>query len=383
MIGSENPTILIVDDEPTNLSVLNQILSPFYRIRAANSGQRALQVAASDPSPDLILLDVMMPQLDGYQVLAQLQQTAATAEIPVIFVTALGDESDEERGLKLGAVDYISKPIKQSIVLARVRNHLELKQSRDRLKSQNAWLESEVERRLHEIQLIQDVSLCALAELAETRDNETGNHILRTQAFVELLARQLRKNGPYQDELNSYQIGLITKAAPLHDIGKVGIPDSILLKPGRLSQEEFEIMKTHARIGGEAIDHAMSKAILVQGNSEDELAKEPLEFLKTAQVIATSHHERWDGAGYPDGLATTDIPLAARIMAVADVFDALINRRVYKPAMSVEKASAIIRDGSGSQFDPEVVNAFFESLSDFETVAKRFADAKRLTDADN
>lgn len=370
-------TVLIVDDEPANLTVLSEILQPYFRVRAANSGERALRVAASDPGPDLILLDVMMPEMDGYQVLARLLESPTTAHIPVIFVTALSDDLDEERGLEHGAADYITKPVKGSIVLARVRAQLELKQARDRLKRQNDGLEQEVARRLHEIELIQDVSLCAMAELAETRDSETGNHILRTQSFVELLAKRLLANGAHSQELDDRQVGLITKAAPLHDIGKVGIPDSILLKPGRLTESEFEVMKTHSRIGGDAIAHALSKARFIHQDTSDHLAREALAFLETAQLIATSHHERWDGKGYPDGLSGPAIPLAARIMAAADVFDALTSRRVYKPAMSIAQATQYIADNSGSQFDPNVVETFLGVTAEFAEISHRFRELAR------
>jgi putative two-component system response regulator len=294
----------------------------------------------------------------------------------VVFVTALIDEMDEERGLEQGAVDYISKPIKGSVVLARVRTHLELKQSRDRLKDQNSWLEGEVARRLHEIELIRDVSLSAMAQLAETRDSETGNHILRTQFYVEILARRLHAGGHFRAELDERQVRMITKATPLHDIGKVGIPDSILLKPGQLSDSEFEVMKTHARIGGDAIGHALERARKVHRELDDELARGSLAFLETARLMATSHHERWDGSGDPDGLAGDDIPLAARIMAVADVFDAMTNRRIYKPAIGLEQAAAYIREKGGSQFDPRVVQVFVDARDEFAGIALRFQGAE-------
>lgn len=374
MANDSSSTILIVDDEPANLAVLTDILQPYYLVRAANSGERALRVAESHPNPDLILLDVMMSGMDGYQVLSKLRQSSVTADIPVIFVTALSDEMDEEHGLELGAVDYISKPVKSSIVLARVRTQLELKAARDRLKHQNAWLEKEVARRLSEIQLIQDVSLNALAELAETRDNETGNHIVRSQAFVGILAQQLMREGPYRNQIDGSEANLITKAAPLHDIGKVGIPDRILLKPGPLSDAEFEIMKTHTRIGGEAIRHALNKARDIHKGDRNPTGASALAFLETASMIATSHHEHWDGKGYPDGLAGTDIPLAARIMSVADVYDALTNARVYKPAVDSSQAIQYILDHSGSQFDPVVTEVFSRVCGEFVEITRRYRE---------
>lgn len=367
-------TILIVDDEPTNLAILTEILRPFYRVRAATTGKQALHAAATTPHPDLILLDVMMPGIDGYAVLRDLRATPSTSAIPIIFVTALGDEADEERGLALGAADYIVKPVKASIVLARARTQLELKSAQDRLRDQNRWLEDEVEKRLREVQLIQDVSLCALAELAETRDAETGNHILRTQAFAEILAQQLQRSDEFRHELDAAGVARIAKAAPLHDIGKVGIPDRILLKPGPLSTDEFTIMKTHSRIGGNAIDKALKRAMAVNQVGPDRLARDSLTFLETAKVIAIHHHERWDGHGYPDGLSGEAIPLPARIMAVADVFDALTSPRVYKPAIPMTAAAAFMQEETGYQFDPRIMQAFGASQDHFRQIAGQFGE---------
>ncbi|MDD4880520.1 MAG: two-component system response regulator [Gallionellaceae bacterium] len=356
-------TLLIVDDEPANLALLARVLQPHYRVRAANSGERALETAASTPRPDLILLDVMMPEMDGYAVLVHLREDPQTSDIPVIFVTALDDEVNEEHGFSLGAVDYIAKPIKPAIVLARVATQLELKLARDRLVEQNTWLEAEVARRMEEILTIQDVGLHALAELAETRDSETGNHIRRTQEYVASLAHQLGELPRYRASLDQHTIQLIAKSAPLHDIGKVGIPDAILLKPGKLTPEEWAIMKTHARLGADAIDRAVRDT------------GKPVAFLTLAREIALWHHERWDGGGYPDGLAGEAIPISARLMALADVFDALVSRRVYKPALSFEQARAIIVEGRGSQFDPDVVDAFLARQDEFVAIANRYADA--------
>ena len=366
-----NTTVMIVDDEPVNLTLLSEILKSRYHLRAINSGERALQAAQVAPQPDLILLDVMMPGMNGYTVLTELRENPLTRDIPVIFVTALGDETDEERGLTLGAVDYITKPISPAIVLARVQAHLDLKRARDRLRDQNTWLEAEVARRMRENLLVQDVTLCAMAELAETRDNETGNHILRTQAYVEVLAKALQRAALFPAELDDLSITCIAKAAPLHDIGKVGIPDRILLKPGRLTEEEFAVMKTHSRIGADAIQQAMERALTLHGG---EFTPGSLAFLDTARIIARSHHERWDGKGYPDGLRAAQIPLPARLMAVADVFDALTSKRVYKPAMSVEEAARLIESERESHFDPQVVDAFVASRGELKAIAARFAD---------
>jgi len=358
----DKSTILIVDDEPTNLSLLTQLLRPLYQVRAANSGENALRVAASEPRPDLILLDVMMPGMDGYTVLERLRKSPATVDIPVIFVTALTELDDEERGLAQGAADYIGKPIKPTLLLARVRTQLEAKQARDWMKDKNAVLEAEVARRMVENELTQLVSIRALAHLAEVRDPETGNHILRTQNYVRALALRLREHPRFSAVLDSHTIELLTKSAPLHDIGKVGIPDSILQKPGPLTAEEWAIMKTHSRLGSDAIERAEADV------------DQPIEFLALAKEIAHWHHEKWNGSGYPDGLKGDEIPVSARLMAVADVFDALISPRVYKPAMSYEKAREIITEGRGSHFDPDVVAAFLEGFDAMTAIADRYRD---------
>lgn len=355
-------TILIVDDEPANLAVLAKLLQPAYRVRAANSGERAQHVAASDPQPDLILLDVMMPGMNGYEVLAHLKDNPATRDIPVIFVTTMSAAEDEEHGLELGAVDYITKPLRAAIVLARVRTQLALKCASDCLKDQNAFLEAEVVRRMADNQLIQDVSIHALAHLAETRDPETGNHIRRTQEYVAMLARRLRAHPRFSDYLDEHVIQLLTKSAPLHDIGKVGIPDNILLKPGKLTPDEWEIMKTHAKMGSDSIEKA------------ERDSDQPVEFLSLAKEIAHWHHEKWDGSGYPDGLAADVIPLSARLMALADVFDALVSPRVYKAAMPFEQARDIIIEGRGCHFDPDVVDAFLSNFDEFVVIAQRYRD---------
>ena len=359
---SNQSTILVVDDTPENLAVLGEILCPNSRVRAAKSGERALVLAVTNPRPDLILLDVMMPGMDGFAVLEQLKKDARTSDIPVIFITALDRQEDQLRGFLSGAVDYITKPILPPVVEARVCAHLELKLARDRLRDQNLWLEGEVARRMSENDLIQVVSIRALAHLAETRDPETGNHILRTQGYVRRLAQLLRTHPGYGDRLDDRYIELLSRSAPLHDIGKVGIPDAILQKPGPLTPEEWTIMKTHARIGAEAIELA------------EQDAKEQVAFLGLAKAIAHWHHEKWDGSGYPDGLAGETIPLSARVMAVADVFDALISPRVYKPPMSFDKARQIVAEGRGRHFDPDITDAFLGHFDEFVVIAEAHRD---------
>ncbi len=358
------PTILIADDAPENLALLSDLLQPHYQVRAANSGRRALQVAVSDPQPDLILLDVMMPELNGYEVITQLQADPRTAAIPVIFVTSLEQSADEEHGLALGAVDYIAKPIQPVVVLARVKTHLELKAARDALQDRNLALETEVARRMKENLLIQEVSIRALAHLAEIRDPETGNHLRRTQGYMRALATQLQTHPRFTHFLTADAIEVLVRSAPLHDIGKVGIPDFILLKPGKLTLDEWEIMKTHCRLGCDAIELAESDA------------EQPVEFLRLAKDIAHYHHEKWDGSGYPERLAGEAIPISARLMALADVFDALISRRVYKTPFPLEQAVAMIRAGRGRHFDPDIVDAFLSRLDEFTAIAARHADSE-------
>ena len=366
-------TILVVDDTSANLAVMGELLSPIYRVRVANSGQRALAAVHTPPRPDLILLDIMMPGLDGYSVLERLQADPATRDIPVIFVTAMSGDEDEEHGLSQGAVDYVAKPIRAAILLARVRTHLELKQARDSLRRQNENLEHQVQQRTEENELIKDVSLNALALLAEKRDNETGNHLHRTQAYVALLIGHLREHPRFAQALRPPYDSLIAKAAPLHDIGKVGIPDQILLKPGRLTPEEFEVMKTHSQIGADALQEAILRVQAGHG----QVSRSPgpaLEFLQIARQIALGHHEKWNGSGYPRGLAGEDIPVAARLMALADVFDALTCKRHYKEPFPIERVVQIITEGRAQHFDPEVVDAFLALLPRFVDVAMRYAD---------
>ena len=357
-------TILLVDDSAENLSLLSDLLLPHYTVRAVNSGERALRAAAGSPRPDLILLDVMMPDMDGYEVLWRLRQDPATADIPVIFVTALDTSVDEAHGLELGAVDYITKPLKPAITLARVKAQLDLKAARDWLADRNAALEAEVSRRMAENIFIQNVTIRSLGHLAEIRDPETGNHLRRTQKYVQLLCEQLRSHPDFSAFLTDHNIDLLVRSAPLHDIGKVGIPDQILLKQGKPSAGEWAVMKTHSDIGSFAIEQVEADA------------ERPVAFLQCAKLIIRHHHEKWDGSGYPDKLAGTAIPIPARVMAVADVFDALISRRPYKEPFTVESAIRIIMEGRGSHFDPAVADAFSARVADFAAIAERYADTE-------
>jgi putative two-component system response regulator len=294
----------------------------------------------------------------------RLKADAATRHIPVIFLTAKAEVEDEQKGFDVGAVDYITKPISPPIVLARVATQLTLKAAADFLRDKNAYLESEVRKRTQEVQVVQDVTIMAMASLAETRDNETGNHIRRTQNYVRALAKRLQARPRFAAALSDATVEMLYKSAPLHDIGKVGIPDAILLKPGKLTPEDFEVMKSHTTLGRDAIIAA------------ENLIDAPSTFLQLAREIAHYHQEKWDGSGYPEGLKGEAIPLSARLMALADVYDALISRRVYKPPFPREKAVAIIREGRDKHFDPAIVDAFLEIEEEFHAIAERFADTE-------
>lgn len=361
----EKATILAVDDTPDNLLLISGLLKNDYHLRVANGGERAIKIAQSENPPDLILLDIMMPDIDGYEVCRILKADKKTSAIPIIFLTAKSEIDDETKGLELGAVDYITKPISPPIVMARVKAHLALKRMQDFLRDQNAYLESEVKKRTEEVVAIQDVTIHAMASMAETRDNETGNHIRRTQHYVKVLAEKLRYHPRFEKFLNNDKtIEMLFKSAPLHDIGKVGIPDAILLKPGRLTRQEFDVMKSHTTLGRDAIVHA-----------EKNLGIE-VPFLQYAKEIAYSHQEKWDGSGYPDGLSGDNIPISARLMAVADVYDALVSRRVYKAPMLHDDAVKIMLDGRAQHFDPDMIDAFIACQDQFKLIGEKYADSE-------
>ena len=356
-------TILAVDDTPANIDVVKGVLSDSYFVQAAVNGKMALKIIEKN-KPDLILLDIMMPDMDGYEVCEQLKADEATRDIPIIFLTAKVDVEDEARGLELGAVDYITKPISPPILKERVKTHLELKLARDYLKNQNEILEEKVIERTQQMEELQDVTMVAMGSLAEARDPETGNHIRRTQRYVKLLALHLKDHPRFSHFLTPENITSLYKSAPLHDIGKVGVADHILLKPGKLTEEEFEEMKKHTTYGRDAI--AAAEMSMTSADN----------FLVFAKEIAYAHQEKWNGSGYPEGLAGDDIPISARLMAVADVYDALISRRVYKPPFPHEKAVAIIQDGRGSHFDPDMVDAFMEIADEYFSISQEFADSE-------
>ncbi|KQZ34466.1 response regulator [Massilia sp. NEAU-DD11] len=366
--NKDKPTILIVDDTPDNIMLLSRLLKDRYNTKVANNGSLALQIAQSTPGLDLILLDVMMPGLDGYETCRQLKANSVTADIPVIFLTAKNQVEDEAMGLSLGAVDYIAKPISPPILFARVATQLTLAGARRQLQAHNENLEKLVQDRTAQLALMQEAIIMAMGTLAETRDNAAvslgDHHIRRTQHYVRALARHLQHHPRFAADLTDENIELLYRSVPLHDIGKVGIPDRILLKPGVLDREEFEVMKLHAVYGRDTI-------MLVEKHIGGTNG-----FLMFAREIAHSHQEKWDGSGYPDRLAGEQIPLSARLMAVADVYDALISRRVYKPAFTHQQALDVMRKGRGTHFDPDVLDAFCEIEGQFAAIAEEFRDAE-------
>jgi putative two-component system response regulator len=346
-------TILIVDDTPDNITLLSMLLKDKYNTKVAKDGATALQIAETS-TVDLVLLDVMMPGMDGYETCRRLKQNPATADIPVLFLTAKSQPEDEALGLRLGAVDYLTKPVSPPILFARVATHLKLRAASQQQSGQ--------------MSLMQDATIMAMATMAETRDKETSNHIRRTQNYVAALARKLQSHPRFAAELTDENITLLYKSAPLHDIGKAGLPDSIVLKPGKLDQDEFEIMKLHAVRGRDTIRQVEEYI----GGSNG--------FLTYAREIAHSHQEKWDGSGYPEKLAGEAIPLSARLMAVADVYDALISKRIYKPPFSHAEAVAVMQDGRGTHFDPDILDAFVEIAGTFAEIAGKFTDAEEVAD---
>jgi len=353
-------SILVVDDSADNLALLFEILKDFYTVKGANSGERALKLVRDGYLPDLILLDIVMPGLSGYDVCKELKSDRVTRDVPIMFLTGLTEEANEDKGLRMGAVDYVTKPVNPGILLARVKVHLENKAARDFLKDQNAFLDSEVKRRTSEAVDAQQATILVLAAILGSRDQETGNHVRRTQHYVRLLAVCLQTHPAFAEYLTDKQIDILFKSAPLHDIGKVGIPDRVLLKPGIFDAEEFEIMKTHTTIGHMAIEDAEARLGV------------RLPFLACAKEIALNHHEKWDGGGYPQGQAGRKIPISARLMALADVYDALRSQRIYKPAMTHDRAKAIIVEGRGRHFDPDVVDAFTSIDEQFAAIAELY-----------
>ena len=343
-------TILVVDDTPENIDILHGLLNPNYRIKVALNGERALKIVRSANKPDLILLDVMMPDIDGYEVCKLLKADSATANIPIIFVTAKSEATDETKGFDLGAADYISKPIVASIVKARVRTHLALY-------DQQRILEDTVRLRTAQLEDTQLEIIRRLGRAAEFKDNETGMHVMRMSYYARTLAIGMG--------MSAEDAEILLRASPMHDVGKIGIPDFIILKPGPLTEEEFALMRQHPKYGYDII-----------GNHSSRL-------LQMARQVAISHHEKWNGSGYPNGLRGEDIPWEGRIVAVADVFDALTSMRPYKQPWSVEKAVALLHCESGEHFDPQVVKQFIANLPEILTIKERYAESHITLSMDN
>ncbi|WP_420468296.1 HD-GYP domain-containing protein [Panacagrimonas sp.] len=335
-------SVLVVDDVPQNIEVLSGILRSLYRVRAATSGARALAIARGDVAPDLILLDIMMPELDGLEVCRRLKLDPRTRNIPVIFVTAMSEIDDEAQGFAAGCVDYIIKPVSPPLVLARVATHLALA-------DQQRELERQVRERTSELERTRLAVVRCLGKAAEFKDDDTGLHVIRMSHYSRLLGLAAG--------MSASDAELLLHAAPMHDVGKIGVPDHILKKPGRLTPEEWELMKQHVEFGGQIL-----------GQTDSAL-------LDMARTVAMSHHEKWDGSGYPLGLKGEQIPLVGRIAALADVFDALTSIRPYKRAWSVEEALEHIRRDRGKHFDPALVDRLPQVLPEFEVVRKRYSDA--------
>ncbi|PMJ88745.1 two-component system response regulator [Vibrio sp. 10N.261.55.A7] len=339
--SEQKPVILVVDDIPDNIHTLSGILSDQFKIKAATSGQKAIQIANTTPKPHLILLDIMMPGMDGYQVCQELKSNPLTSDIPVIFVTAKAEVVDEQKGFELGAVDYITKPISPPIVKARVQTHIALH-------NQNLELAVKVKKRTEQLEKTRLEIIQRLGRAAEYKDNETGMHVIRMSHYSRIIAEQLDVNERWRE--------LVFQASPMHDIGKIGIPDYVLGKPGKLDAEEWDIMQQHVKIGGDII-----------GESDSLL-------LQMAREIALYHHEKWDGSGYPHGTKGEDIPLSARIVAIADVFDALTSERPYKKAWPIEKAISLLEEEAGKHFDPNLVPIFVSKLDDVLAIRDSLKD---------
>jgi len=347
------PTVLVVDDIDVNVMILSEILKDDYNIITASNGKDALEkLSGLKVLPKIILLDIFMPEMNGYEMLELMKKDKTLKRIPVIFITTSDSESD---ALSAGAVDFISKPFLPEIVKLRVNNQIELKNYSDSLEEMVAEKTAEATATL-------DNTLQALANIIEYRNLESGSHVKRTQYFCKaLIGALIETQSPYADLLRRMQPDIIVKAMALHDVGKIGIPDKILLKPGKLEADEFEIMKTHTTVGKNIVEEMMNAV-----KDKDSI------YLIHCRDIAYCHHERYDGKGYPRGLKGTDIPLAARIASVSDVYDALVCARVYKAAFSHDEALKIIIDGKGSQFDPVVVDAALNCQERFQEIAHNY-----------
>ncbi len=352
--------IMVVDDNVTNLNVARSALESHYDVYLMPSGEKALKVLTKI-KPDLILLDVEMPVIDGFGVIGCIKEMGAPYdEIPVIFVTVKDDTNSEFEGLDLGAVDYIIKPFSFPLLLKRVALHLKMAEQQRQLRNYSENLESMVENQIETIQKLQYAIVSGMADVIERRDGSTGSHIIRTSEYLKVLLKKAQENNVYNGAFADMPIELYAHASKLHDIGKIAIPDHILLKPGKLTYEEFEIIKTHTTVGEKIVLDIMKYV-------------EDSAFLNLAIDFVKSHHEKWDGSGYPYGLKGEDIPVCGRLMAIADVYDALISKRIYKDAFTHEKALDILYENEGTHFDPVLIGVFREVEHEFKAISERYS----------
>ncbi len=347
-------TIMVVDDDRLNLLVAQKLLGEDYHVAAVNSGELALHYLGKN-LPDLVLLDIQMPVMDGLEVMRRLQENEQWRKIPVIFLTADRTEKTEETCFKMGAVDYIGKPFVPAIMMQRIHRTLELEDYKKNL-------EHMVEQQLQRITQLQQDIIFSMANLIESRDGTTGEHVKRTSGYVNLLVERMQERGLYEEKLTNKYVDYLRKAAPLHDIGKIAVPDAVLQKPGKLTKEEYDMIQIHAEEGGRLIRENMSR-----------IADQ--EFVEIACDMAACHHEKWGGGGYPKGLKGEEIPLSARILAIADVFDALVSERQYKKGMSLEQAFAILEQERGKTFEPELLDVFLEAEDELRQMLKEYEAA--------
>jgi len=363
-MSSERKTIFLVDDNLTNLTVGKTALAEHYNVFTLNSGEKLLKMLEKN-IPDLILLDVEMPEMSGYDVIKIIKDKEETKHIPVIFLTARDDVEGELEGLSLGAIDYITKPFSPMLLLKRIETHLLIEFQRKELVNYNNNLQEMVEKKTKSVLELQNAILKTVSELVEFRDNITGGHIERTTSYLGVLLDAAQIIGLYEDEIASWDLKLVLQSAQLHDVGKIAVRDSILQKPGRLTNDEFDEMKKHTVFGKEIINKIKRKT--------SERA-----FLEHAEIFAATHHEKWDGSGYPKGLKDKDIPLQGRLMAIADVYDALVSDRPYKKAFPHEEAVNIILAGKGTHFEPTLVDLFLKVSDEFNKIAKSFTHEDSL-----
>jgi len=349
---NEKKLVILVDDNPANLRIGKNVLAEKYTVATCPSAEKMFSLLENN-NPAMILLDVDMPEMNGYDAIKILKSKPETKDIPVVFLTARSESDDELAGLSLGAIDYITKPFQPPLLLKRIEVHILVEDQRKELKYFNENLQKMVEEKTQSVIELQNALLKTMAELVECRDDITGGHIERTQRGIKILLDEIEKSSLFSEETKGWDVNLLLQSCQLHDVGKISISDSILKKPGKLTEEESNEMKKHASFGEQIIEKI------------EKLAKES-DFLDYAKIFAASHHERWDGSGYPRGLKGSKIPLLGRIMAIADVYDALVSERPYKEAFSHEEAVRIITEGSGTQFDPSLVEVFSRTAGQFK-----------------